>query len=235
MHALQARGNDDAPLRRARGAPPHCPHRTMQLPHYQPESPYQPLSDDELAALDDLLAGLSSDAAMNIEALDGYLCGLLLSPVALPTLPGATWLPQIWGGDSPGADDNAPFVSSKQRKRAVLLILRHLRALDTQLHDDPDAWEPILSVAEEDEGECVDALDFCTGFMLAVDLAPEAWGTRFQDPEFAPLLAPIALLGGDEGLLSAEQKAQIADLQQLDGLSREVPDAVLAMAARVQR
>ena len=205
----------------------------MQLPHYQPESPYQPLSDDELAALDDLLAGLPSDAAMNIEALDGYLCGLLLSPVALTGQPGSAWLPQVWGGDAPEAGDNAPFASSKQRKRAVLLVLRHLRALDTQLHDDPDAWEPILSVAEDDEGqgECVDALDWCTGFMLAVDLAPEAWAARFQDPAFAPWLAPIALLGGDEDQLSDAQRAQLADLRQLDLLSREVPDAVLAMAA----
>jgi uncharacterized protein len=203
----------------------------MQLPHYQPESSYQPLSDDELAALDDLLAGLPSDAAMNIEALDGYLCGLLLSPVALTGQPGTAWLPQIWGGDSPDAGDNGPFASSKQRKRAVLLVLRHLRALDTQLHDDPDAWEPILSVADDDEGECVDALDWCTGFMLAVDLAPEAWAPRFQDPEYAPLLAPIALLGGDEGQLSDEQRAQLADLRELDALSREVPDAVLAMVA----
>lgn len=201
----------------------------MQLPQYQPESPIDPLSDDELAALDDQLADLPGDGALNIEALDGYLCGLLLSPRPASRRPSDEWMPLIWGGD--GAD-GAPFASGKQRKRLVLAVLRHLRALDHELHQNPEAWEPILSVAEDDAGEWVDALDWCAGFMLAVDLDAEAWAPRFQDAEWASQLAPIALLGADEDSLDEADRARLDDLAELDALSRSVPEAVLAMVAR---
>lgn len=201
----------------------------MQLPQYQPESPLDPLSDDELSALDDQLADLPGDGALNIEALDGYLCGLLLSPQPLAERPGADWLPLIWSSEGAEAD---PFGSGKQRKRLVLAVLRHLRALDHELHQNPQAWEPILSVAEDDEGEWVDALDWCAGFMLAVDLDAEAWAPRLQDPEWAELLAPIALLGADEETLTDADRARLDDLSELDALSRSVPEAVLGMAAR---
>lgn len=199
----------------------------MQLPQYQPSTPLDPLSDDELIALDEQLAELPSDGALNIEALDGYLCGLLLSPQALSERAGADWLPLIWGGD-----ETDPFASGKQRKRLVLAVLRHLRALDHELHQQPDRWEPILSVAEDDAGEWVDALDWCAGFMLALDLDAPAWTPRLQDPQWAALLAPIALLGADEDSLSAADRARLEDLAELDALSRSVPEAVLAMAER---
>ena len=48
----------------------------MQYPQYNPASDNRPLSDEELEDLDDLLAALPTDGAMNIEALDGYLAGL---------------------------------------------------------------------------------------------------------------------------------------------------------------
>uniref|UniRef100_UPI00192A5BB5 UPF0149 family protein n=3 Tax=Pseudomonadota TaxID=1224 RepID=UPI00192A5BB5 len=68
----------------------------MQYPHYNPASDNRPLSDDELNDLDELLAALPSDAAMNIEALDGYLAGLLLTPGrSLAELPGEAWLPRV--------------------------------------------------------------------------------------------------------------------------------------------
>lgn len=200
----------------------------MNYPQYDPGSDPLPLSDEELMALDDLLAGLPSDAAMNIEALDGYLTALLLSPKPLPSLPGADWLPLVWGGD--GADGLTPFASGKQRKRASLLVLRHLHSIAVQLRKDPEQWEPILSIAEEDGHELVDAEDWCTGFMLAVDLAAEEWAPRFQDDATAELLAPIALLGGDESQHSPEALDTLHDLHQLDALSREVPEAVLQLA-----
>ena len=43
----------------------------MEYPQYNPQSDNRPLSDGELSDLDDLLAELPSDSALNIEALDG--------------------------------------------------------------------------------------------------------------------------------------------------------------------
>jgi len=205
----------------------------MEYPSYNPASDYLPLNDEELSTLDDMLTKLPSEAAMNIEAMDGYLTALLLSPKALAELPGADWLPLVWGGD--GADGTAPFVSGKQKKRVMMLVLRHLRSIAVQLSERPDAWEPIFSIAvTEDEQELTDAEDWCIGFMLGVDQAAEAWAPRFQDAELAAALAPIALLGGDESQLTPEDQARLNDEALHDALSREVPEAVLQLAAALK-
>lgn len=200
----------------------------MDYPQYDPHSPNTPLSDDELQALDDLLLALPSDAAMNIEALDGYLTGLLIGPSLRAGLPTADWLPLAWGGDGP---NGAPFASNKQRKRATVLVLRHLQSLACLLRDTPDAWQPIFSVAEQGEEEWVSAQDWCTGFLQAIDLAPEAWAPWFEGPDTGPLLVPIVLLGGDDSERSEAEAAQLADLAVVDELSRGVADAVLALHA----
>jgi len=201
----------------------------MAYPSYNPASDYLPLSDEELSTLDDMLSKLPSDAAMNIEALDGYLTALLLSPQALAGLPGAAWLPEVWGGD--GADGIAPFVSGKQKKRVMMLVLRHVHSIAVQLKNRPDAWEPIFSIAVDEEGtELTDAEDWCIGFMLGVDLAADDWAARFEDETQGALLSPIALLGGDESQQDPQDLAQLANAQLKDALSREIPDAVLALA-----
>lgn len=201
----------------------------MQYPQYNPASDNRPLADEELNDLDELLAALPADSAMNIEALDGYLAGLLLTPGRnLADVPGADWLPVIWGGDGDG-DDNAPFTSGKQRKKVVMLVLRHLHSIATAWAQRPQAWEPIFSVAEgdgEDEGEDIeytDAEDWTIGFLTAVDLAPEAWAPWFEGAETGPLLAPIAALGEPDGAL-AEGSAEARD-----EASRAIPDAMLAL------
>lgn len=203
----------------------------MEYPQYNPKSDNLPLSDDELMALDDALAALPADAALNIEAMDGYLSALLLSPQALAELPGAAWLPLVWGGD--GTDGNAPFASGKQRKKLTLLVLRHLHSLACQWRDAPQAWEPIFSVAEQEDGEeLTDAEDWCAGFMLGVELAAEAWAPLFEDPVLGEVLRPIVLLGGDESQFGEAERALLADPVQRDALSRSVPDVVLALYER---
>lgn len=201
----------------------------MNYPHYNPASDNRPLSDDEVNELDELLAALPTDAALNVEALDGYLAGLLLTPGReLAALPGQRWLPLIWGGD--GEPDPAPFPSGKQRKKLVMLVLRHLQSIATAWQQRPQAWEPIFSFADGDDEdtEYADAEDWAAGFLLAVALSPEAWAPLFDDPATAPLLAPIAALGGEDGALAE------APADERDAASRTIPDAVLALWSRRQ-
>lgn len=196
----------------------------MQYPHYNPESDNRPLSDEELDDLDELLAALPADAAMNIEALDGYLAVLLLTPGRpLAELPGEAWLPFVWGGD--GDPDPAPFASGKQRKKVVMGVLRHLQSIATAWAQRPQAWEPIFSFAdgEDEDTEYADAEDWAAGFLTAVALAPDAWTPWFDGGETAPLLAPIAALGSPDGAL-AEGSAE-----DRDAASRQIPDAMLAL------
>lgn len=193
----------------------------MSAPAYEPKSDLLPLSDEELQQLDQLLAGLP-DEALNIEALDGYLSALLLSPVPLASLAGDAWLPAIWGGGD-------PFPSGKQRKKLQLLVLRHTRALDAELGT--PAWQPLFSMLEDGAQEWVDAEDWCTGFMLGVDLAGEAWEPLFEQQ--AELLAPIALLGGDETQQDPQALAELADPAVRDAMSREVHAGIVALRALV--
>lgn len=196
----------------------------MQYPQYNPASDDRPLSDEELNDLDELLAALPADAALNIEALDGYLAGLLLTPGrALSDLPGDAWLPVVWGGD--GEDSLAPFASGKQRKKAVMGVLRHLQSIAMAWQHRPQAWEPIFSFAdgEDEDTEYADAEDWAAGFLTAVDLAPEAWAPLFDNPPTAELLAPIAALGSPDGALAE------ASAEARDEASRRIPDAMLAL------
>src|SRR5574343_629761 len=196
----------------------------MQYPQYNPASDNRPLSDDELNDLDDLLAALPSDAAMNAEALDCYLAGLLLTPGRqLADLPGADWLPRVWGGDQ--SPEPAPFASNKQRKKLVMLVLRHLQSIAAAWAERPQAWEPICSFAdgEDEDTEYADAEDWAAGFLTAVDLAPEAWAPLFDHEPTAALLAPIAALGGEDGALAE------ATAEARDAASRSIPDAMLAL------
>jgi uncharacterized protein len=207
----------------------------VNYPTYDPQSPLTPLTPEELAAVEAQLQRLDADGAMSLDGLDGYLTALAMGPVALRALPTAEWLPLIWGGDDAAqagaAAPAAPFGSKRERKNMVVWALRHLRALDAQLHAHPDHWEPIFSIAEQDDTEWVDAREWCMGFLQAVDLLPSAWGRVWNQAELAPLLA---LGGGLEGVVVPGVDAlNLDDPQTCDHLSRQVPDAVLHLMAPV--
>ncbi len=187
----------------------------MQYPDYNPTLQSAPLDDAELDALDTLLQSLPADNAMNIEALDGYLTALAVGPwKAFPR--SAVWIPAVWGGDGEGP---LPFASEKQRKRTVLLVLRHLHAVDVALRGAPEQWEPVVSVAETDDGELVDAEDWCAGFLEAVALDPAAWEPHFEGPRLQPIVA-----------LGAEGSSPDLDEARRDELSRAAIDAVQSLA-----
>jgi len=205
----------------------------MDYPSYDPKSPNTPLTEDELAGLDELLDTLPSDAAMTLDAMDGYLTALLVGPA--PIGASSDWLPAIWGRDQEPAP--APFPSNQKRKRTTVLVLRHLRSIEAALSGPPDAWEPVFSVAEvpgSQGEELADATDWCMGFLAAMDLAPEAWAPLNDDPEIGPGLATIAFLGGDIDAPpeSGEDDEDLDDPQVRDQLSRAATDVVLKLWAR---
>ena len=92
----------------------------MNYPDYDSESPVTPLKPEEVAALDGLLQRLPADTAMSLDGFDGYLTAIAIGPAALREMPTADWLPLIWGGDSVGVDEAAPFATKRQRKNTVV-------------------------------------------------------------------------------------------------------------------
>jgi len=215
--------------------PPFQRHRSFPLdyPRYDPQFKSDPLTEAELDALDNALAALPGDAAMNVEALDGYLTALIVGPVPVMEIPTTRWLPRVWGGDAQGdSASTLPFASQKQRKRVVLWVLRHLHTVAAQFQDIEFAqahWQPLLSIAEQADREWLDAEDWCAGFLLATELAPEAWSALFEHTALSPVLRPLVLLGADPLQLSDADHQQLADPEQRDALSRAAIEAVLAL------
>ena len=207
----------------------------MDYPSYDPGSANTPLTEEELSSLDDQLTNLPSDASMTLDGMDGYLTALLVGPTTIGA--SADWLPAIWGGDQEPAP--APFASNQKRKRATVLVLRHLRSIEAALSGAPEAWEPVFSVAEvpgSQGEELADATDWCLGFLAATDLAPDAWAPLQADPEIGPGLATIAWLGGDVEVAADAadhpSDAELDDPQVRDQLSRAAADVVLKLWAR---
>ena len=114
------------------------------------------------------------------------------------------------------------------------MALRHLRHLAQLLHDKPDDWEPIFSIAERGADEFADAREWCMGFLQAVDLMPDAWGDAWADPALAPLLTLGGGLDGAPATAPGEAAPDLDDAAVCDQLSRALPDAVLQLAARLR-
>lgn len=196
----------------------------MNLPDYQPDLATAPLDDAEQAQLEALLQSLPSDAAMDLEALDGYLCALLMAP---PLPPSVEWMPAVWGADAPpSAGDPAPFNSGKQLKRCVQAVLRQLADVHRRLQADAERFEPVFSIAEQDGEEWVEAGVWCIGFLQGAALRSDVWDPLFDDADIGALLAPVALLAALPEELDAVDRGLVAEPEQRDALSRQVAEAI---------
>ncbi len=205
----------------------------MNLPDYNPALSTQALSDEEQDELETLLDRLDADGAMNLEALDGYCCGLLLAP-ALP--PSDTWLPPVWGADALPPEGGplpafAPFRSGKQQKHCVQWVLRHLADVDRRLQADAVHFEPFFGIAESDSedgepGFVADAEAWCLGFIQAAMLQPAFWEPLFEDAVCGPALAPITLFAADPAELDASERDMLASIDQRDALSHQVQASI---------
>ena len=113
-----------------------------------------------------------------------------------------------------------------------------LRAVALCLREHPRLWEPLFSIVEASgeagqKEEWIDAQDWCTGFLQAMDLQPEAWQAWRQDAELGPTLRTITLLGGDEPPEPGSEEAEaLDDPEARDAMARQVVEGVLAMHAR---
>ena len=161
-----------------------------------------PLGDADLARLEHLLGSLPSPLqAMDLSALDGYLCGVLLQPRPVTV---AQWWPTVLDVDGRAAPDNAAT-----RELQQLVLRRHgelNRAIGERQWFDP--W--IFASDDEDEtpapsvGEDGDAggdaevdpdqatqsvLPWVAGFAAAMEHFPQLMA--MDDGE---LVEPMALL-----------------------------------------
>ena len=139
-----------------------------------------PLSDTDLERLQALLDGLPEPLQpLDVTALDGYLCGVLLQPSRIEE---ARWLPgvvDVEGRPLPAGVDAAPLQALVRRRHAELDA-----AIGTR------AWFDPWIFAMDDEGTPSEAvLPWVAGFAAAMDRFPALMA--IDSPE---LLEPLALM-----------------------------------------
>ena len=120
-----------------------------------------PLSDDEVSELEQLLDSLPGPLEpLDISALDGYLCGVLLQPRPVPA---AQWL--RWVGDVEGQ----ALPPGPQAERLALLAQRRHAELDRAVAQRQwfDPW--VFEVDDEDLAPSDLTLPWVAGFAAAMD------------------------------------------------------------------
>ena len=137
-------------------------------------------TDHDLARLDDLLGALPAPLqALDVSALDGYLCGVLLQPRRVPA---ERWLPLVTDLDG------RPAPQGPALKELHALVQRRYTELDQAItqRDWFDPWIYQLDDAA-DASECL--LPWVAGFAAAMEAFPALMA--MSDPE---LVEPLALL-----------------------------------------
>lgn len=134
-----------------------------------------PLSDDEYAELDILLARPELEGrAMDVSMLEGLITAAALSPNQLS---GTQWLPWIW---DKAAGNAAATLAAADTTRAETLAQRHFEYMAEWLAKDPDSFEPIYVCGPE-----WSVSGWCAGFVLGTTLDKPQWAALgVSHPEY---------------------------------------------------
>lgn len=180
-----------------------------------------PLSNDEMDELDHfLMSDATSDEAMMLDCLDGFLTAIVSGPVML--IP-SEWLPHVWG---PTEDDAPTFDTLEQAERITGLIMRQLNGIIWSMQHDPDAFEPVFDtvVYPDDPHEYINGEMWAHGYMTGIELQRKNWKAFFDEPSSAEVLRPIYLLGADE--VTPEEEALTETPAHREKLSVQIPGSV---------
>ena len=199
----------------------HPMRATTNTPLMQPDLS---LSDEELEELGIfLMSEQMPEDGMDLSTLDGFLAAIVLNPQLIA--PGQ-WLPWVW--DMEHRQDSPAFADSQQASRILGLLMRHYNAVVTSISG---GWfDPLwMELAQEDGSEFFDAEGWCAGFMLGVKQFPDAWQAVFTG--HMELLAPMVLLGTEEGWKTLEERGHDAETRKrlTQGAYEGIPGAVAAL------
>lgn len=167
----------------------------------------------DLDKLDDYL---SSDATpekcMCISDLDGFIHGVVCSPV---TIQADEWVPVAFGGHIEGTPD-----------WVIEAIITLYSEVALGLAEDPPEVEPIFWEAKEGH---VIAMDWCEGFMKAVSLRPKEWLRLTESGSHGHLVTPIMVHMIDDAGNSVMGIPKEALDETLDAAAKEIPKVVAAI------
>jgi uncharacterized protein len=128
------------------------------------------LSDEDLEALEEILVSdIVPEECMDLEMLDGFLTGVLLSPTPIAS---HRWLPEVWS-----AYGEADFGGGADVQRAIRLVLAYYNEIATTLgrEDEDERWEPFcFAIDEQSEGFALGD-EWIDGFVHGLELWDEDW------------------------------------------------------------
>ena len=180
--------------------------------------------DNDLARLQALLDALPAPLQpLDVSALDGYLCGVLLQPKLLPP---ARWLPFV--ADLDGHE--APAGPARDELQA--LVLRRHAELDAAIGNRQwfDPWIYQLDSDDDDDeaGPADSVLPWTAGFAAAMELFPELMA--LDNPELVEPLALLFMHFDPEDLEDADALIAVIDtLEPPKDLAEAVQDVVRAL------
>lgn len=185
--------------------------------------------DDDLARLQTLLDAVPAPLQpMDVSALDGFLCGVLLQPRPVPA---SRWLPHVSDLDGRAAPAGAA------RDELQALVLRRHAELNTAIEGRQwfDPWiyqlgDPDGAVADTDDeaspADCV--LPWTAGFAAAMELFPELMA--LDKPELVEPLALLFMHFDPQDLEDADALIAIIEtLEPPSDLAEAVQDVVRAL------
>lgn len=181
-----------------------------------PAAPTSPLDERDLDQLQALLDAVPAPLEpLDVLSLDGFLCGLLVQPKAVPA---AQWLPHVSDVDGRALPANYP--------------VDRLHALVRRRHDElADAiarrqwFDPWVYELDEEASPSETVMPWVAGFATAMELYPQA-----MQADEADLLEPLALiyqhLDADELEDADALLAEIETLEPPTTLDEAVEDLV---------
>jgi len=179
----------------------------------------KPLSEADLQHLQALLDAVPAPLEpLDISALDGYLCGVLLQPKAVPR---EQWLPGVTDLDGralPAGYDPAPLHA---------LVLRRHAEIDRAIGR-RDWFDPWIFELDDDAAPSDCVLPWVAGFAAAQDRCPALMAV--DDPALVEPLALLYLHFDRDDLEDADALLEVIDtLEPPDDLAEAVQDVVRAV------
>lgn len=174
----------------------------------------EPLSDDELEQLEELLVSDDVPAdCMNMEMLDGFIAAIIASPLPIKV---EEWLPAAWTAD----EGEAGFGSGSAMQKAIELVLRYyndmLALVEEDLGDEEgesEGWQPFC-YAQGGEDDPAIGEEWSNGFEQGYELWPPAWLDQVEDTAIAEVLLETILGPEDEVTVEPDTDAQLAELEE---------------------
>jgi uncharacterized protein len=178
-----------------------------------------PLTDTDLLRLEALLDGLPPPLQpMDVSALDGYLCGVLLQPRPVPA---AQWLPLVSDVDGRPAPAG-PALDELQA------LVRHRHAELDQAIAQRQWFDPWIYQLDDADDPSESVLPWVAGFAAAMDAFPDLMA--MSDTELVEPLALLFMHFDPDDLEDADALLEVIEtLEPPADLAEAVQDIVRAL------